>query len=639
MYTDKVRFDPIWRWLYNLTCITVGIVLTACATRSQPVVVPVDPPAGGQATVGAPPPGVHAEVWRSLVTELDRVVAQSGTARRTSGAPVGAGSCVPDLHSYTDASNSVYIWSYRQHGDYDLNGRVDATDLVPVGINFGKTMLSPDWQRAQLADGDGNGAITVGDVAPIGLNFHGRVDGYELQWRQSSTEPWAKLASAQFVAGTPASGLYPQYQKFTVVNPTGPEYRVLPFYNDGTQYIYGPQSNIIGPQTEFYGFWTTARGDTARDGTVLAYGPDNANSVWTYDLGATGLISLFYNEPVADFTGAVYIGSGDGDSLTSTSPSMFYAINMNGKLRWKRQMLRSICGSASCSRTARIVVGDIGGTVYCFAPDGKQLWRRQISGVSAITSPLIDSADNVYILGHNILINTISNSTLYKLDSNGAVVWSRDLACTCIRSPFFDADGNPSVVCDTGFLIAYKPDGSLWNKFDMDFVPSGYLFATGGMERGGMIYYATDNNFIRLIKFDGTAPNTYNLNDEYPLTMPSMDILGNIAIGTRATSSQTPKLKYINNGALLWEIGLPGTNISNIAMDLSCRMYFATCWLETGSYPDSNTIQCVLQDQTKSWSYITGDYLPFKLALVKNKLLVCTTNGPGGMRLYGISEN
>jgi hypothetical protein len=584
----------------------------------------------------AAPQGVDAALWRQLCAELDRVLAQQATIRHTAGVPIGKGSVVPDLHTWSVVTNSVYEWSYRQHGDYDLNGTVNISDLVRVGMYFGRITLSADWQKAQLADGDGNGLIGIADVAAIGLNFNGRVDGYELQWRQTSSDPWVLLASAPFVAGDPATGLYPQYQEFTAFNAGGPDYRVVPYFDDGSGRQYGEQSNIIGLLSIQGTCWNTFRGNTAHDGGVLLYGPDSPDATWSCDLGTAGMLTYF-NEPVSDYTGTIYIGTAPTASIATSDPGVFSAITLDGHLRWQFQTSRGICGAASCGIDGRVVVGDLSGMVYCLTPDGKQIWRRLLTGVCMLAAPLIDSHGNIYIVVHTAMGETITTSTLFKLDNTGAVLWSRDLGSRCLNSPFFDPEGDVAMVTDTGQLIAYQSDGSMWFLFDMGSIPDSLSFTQGVMIRGNMIYFSTDDKKIRKTAYDNSSSEFYDLGGETALTMPAMDMLGNLALGT--TAAQIAKLSYFTGGVEVWQDTLPGNHLSNIALDLYDRMYLASCLLEQGDPGSSNGVHCVLPDQTKSWFYPTGEYYPMSLALVASKQLVCMALGASGARIISIKGN
>ena len=631
---------------YNPRCCCVVLIiasilcLASCASRYDLL---KSPPATLSPVVDATfitaPPDVDPVLWSQLRTELERVLAQHGSLRHSAGVPAGKGSVVPDLHTYASGINSVYEWSYRQHGDYDLNGTVNISDLLPIGIHYGKNMLSPDWQQAQLADGDINGVINVGDVTAIGLNWNGRVDGYELQWRQTAAEPWVVLANAAFVAGDPSSGLYPQYQKFTAFNAPGPDYRVVPYFDDGTGRQYGTSSNVIGSLTIQGCCWNTARADTAHDGFPLLYGPDNPELVWTYNLAGETLLSTF-NEPVSDYTGTIYVGTAMASDLTSSAPGYLYALTMDGKLRWRLQTSRSIVGSPSCSDHGRVITGDLGGAVYCFAPDGKQLWRRQLSGAVAMSAPLIGSDDMVYILAHTITSSDISSSTLYKLDEQGTIVWSRDLSSICLSSPFFDADGNVTVVNVEGQVTTYKPDGAMWFQFSTGSVMTDYPYARGAAERSGALCFATKDLGLRTTAYNNTSSSFFDLAGEQPLTMPCINLAGDYAIGTLDTTpTETCKLNYISGGAEMWEITLPGNHLSNIAIDLNSRMYLATCLIEQGEPGASNGVHCVWQDQTKAWTYQTGASLPISLALVGPKELAILAISSSGLELIGISGN
>jgi hypothetical protein len=138
--------------------------------------------------------------WASLAASF-REIARG--QQRAAAAPSGQGSRVPDLSLHEEGGQAVFTWSYRQHGDYDINGAVTVSDLTQVGIHFGQTTLDADWQVAQLADGDGNGEVGVSDVTPIGQNRRLRLRAAGPQ-RSGSTSAKADLP---FAPGDKLSGL------------------------------------------------------------------------------------------------------------------------------------------------------------------------------------------------------------------------------------------------------------------------------------------------------------------------------------------------------------------------------------------------------------------------------------------------
>ncbi len=127
------------------------------------------------------PVGVNELIWADLkqaAKEAARSVSLSGTGARDPG----EGGRVTDFTVQPGSEPYLirFSWTYRNDGDYDLDGRVRAADMALVGIWYGRTDSDPDWQRAKVADGNGDGRISIADASVIGINYGSQVDEYLL---------------------------------------------------------------------------------------------------------------------------------------------------------------------------------------------------------------------------------------------------------------------------------------------------------------------------------------------------------------------------------------------------------------------------------------------------------------------------
>lgn len=629
-------------WAVTILCVP------GCAARQAPGLpsaMALQPAAGASpdsATPGArptdsAPAGISPQLWRQLSAELTRAIAQAGTQKRTAAVPTGAASAVPDFALRFDGLNYNYSWSYRMQGDYDLNGLVNAADLVQVGIHFGQTTLGPQWIKSQLADGDGNGAVGISDVAPIGVNFGGHLDGYELQRRTTSADPWTVICSSVFVPGTPASGQYPQYFVVGADEAAGPQYQVIPYVESGIERYYGVPSNLAGWDHDFSRCWSTVRGDVSRDGFVLANGPTSAtNSKYVPLADAQSSFLMMFNEPVGDYTGNIYLGVVSDITLGPGTPGWLYAFRRDGTLRWRFRTSAGICGNVSCSRQGHVVVGDLSGMVYSFAPDGKLFWATQLSDTPLMTAPLLDAAGTVYIVAHTIIGNTITHSTLYKLSVDGALVWSRDLNGTSMVSPVFDPQGNIAVTNSNNQLISFTPDGAVDFQFALADPQRDNIYTSGIAIAGNLIYYCTNNSKLRGFGYNNNGADVYDLGPSTPLTMPTLSCWGDIIAGVHNTSNGSTELQSYTGGALNWAVGFTCDSMSNIATDLQGRMYFSTYFSAAKATGLAN-INCVLADQTKAWQFSTGENIVVRLALISDNLLAGTAATPEGYQLLLLS--
>jgi hypothetical protein len=578
------------------------------------------------------PHGVDPALWRQLNAELDRVLAASGAARRVSKAPAGIGSSVPDLSMHLEGADLHLTWSYRQSGDCDLNGMVSQSDLVPIGIHFGKSALAADWQKAQLADCDGNGVVNIADVSALGQNFGGQISGYELRQRTDASQPWVVLAERTFSPGVPTTGQYPVYDVTGHMSLLGYEYSVFPYYAGGTQREYGPGGNINSPASDLRNHWATASANNYRDEAVGVNGPADAGTVWQYTLAGASELNILC-EPVTDGTGTVYFGTASSGLVTQLTPGWMYAVTTAGKLRWRRATVSGVAMSAAVDALGRVVFADMSGMVYCCAPDGKQLWRRQLSGVGYMSGILLDDLGSSYVVVQIISADALVGSTLYKLNSAGAIVWSRDLGAVCRAAPFYNGVGDITVVNRNSELHSFNDQGVLTYNFMLPEPVVDNYYARTIASRGVGMFYATNTNHGRVVTYDNSITYLVDLAGA-ARSGPALSSSNKVAFSVIDTATKAAKLKYYSSTNLEWEINLAGVCL-NTAVDTSDKMYLGTIAGDSGPYT-ANSVLCVLPDQTIAWTYPVGQAYIGSVTLAEDGLLVCTLINGEGLQLIGI---
>lgn len=165
-----------------------------------------------------------------------------GPPRAASFTPYGAANGIDDLVLSTSDGTRL-SWTYRNKGDYDLNGMVNVSDLTPIGMYYGLAESDPRWLLAKAADGDDNGMITVSDITPIGQFFGGSIIGYQIWGTDDPSGEWAFVGSVTVAANLNKNPLRP---RFVIEMPAVDHeyYSIWPYDNsdDG-----GWWSNIGGP--------------------------------------------------------------------------------------------------------------------------------------------------------------------------------------------------------------------------------------------------------------------------------------------------------------------------------------------------------------------------------------------------------
>jgi outer membrane protein assembly factor BamB len=601
-----------WRLPLLLLVISVLVTAVSCSGSGQEPAAQLDIPM----TTGA---DVDPALWNQLVAELERVLAQEGTARRSAAAPVGFASRVPDLSTHHAAGETYFTWSYRQHGDYDLNGDVNVSDLTQVGVHFGKTTLDDDWQVAQLADGDNNGEVGVSDVTPIGQNFGGRVSGYELQVRQDAQSVFTTSSEHPFIPGDKLTGIYPEYSRVSASVLPGPEYRVLPYVDGDNGREYGVESNLLITKDN-HAQWSTSRSNNHRDGLAVAAGPAAPGEIWELELEG----GIFFQEIVTGLDGTLYAGTTDERSEVPDPDSrgFIYALDTDGNVKWRFKTKGGIYTTPATCRTGRVIVGDSGGIIYCLTPDGKQLWRHQLPGIFAFTSPLVDDTGNTFVLTHILSGELISASTLYKLLPDGTTDWSRTLNSSCLASPFLNSQAQPTVVDDAGELYSFDYAGVSTYNFMLPAPPAqSFLFQASVAIREYLLIYFTDNEMMRIHWEDDSQQGSAILGEQ-AVTAPSLANEFRTVFGSRMPAPDSSlRLNHYTAGIENWDLPISGHLISNIAIDSQDRMYYGSLlYYETGL---TNGVYCVLPDQTTSWYYPTDEWGPLNITIADDNLLVC----------------
>lgn len=156
------------------------------------------------------PAGVDPLIWQQLKDSLTAEL-QQRVDRQSSGLADASRNQVSDAEIVADGEGSWNVtWTYRNLGDFDLNGEVNGADIAPIAKYFRAGTQSSNWDAAQAADGDANGEVNAADIVPIAANFFSQVLGYKIYGGNSEGGPWVQLLGTAAISEA-TSGFPPAF--------------------------------------------------------------------------------------------------------------------------------------------------------------------------------------------------------------------------------------------------------------------------------------------------------------------------------------------------------------------------------------------------------------------------------------------
>jgi len=270
-----------------------------------------------------------------------------------------------------DAHNALFTWFYVNTGDFDQNGLVGISDLVPLGRVLGTVGPFPFENSLSMVDNDGDGQITVADLEAIRFFYGNLIQSYNLYSSDVITdipehydEP-SSLTPLANIPMTDALGDSVLERRWFEYNPgavsTTSFYWVRPQAGSGGSAMEGTRSNLAVPfQIEENG-GVTLSGDgfnlppTAAltlsytgDSVPLAVEFDAAGSEdpdgrlisYEWDFNGDGLFDTYGNGPVANHT---FNQPGTYQPLVRVTDNSgawaTFSLTMVIRIRWLRRLL------------------------------------------------------------------------------------------------------------------------------------------------------------------------------------------------------------------------------------------------------------------------------------------------------------
>jgi PKD repeat protein len=312
------------------------------------------------------PTGVSAETWAALTDALREALAKQGQVPRAKGQGK-ATSALALEPPHGDAAASVLVysadgallnWGYFSPGDYDQNGEVGLSDLVPLAVHFGESTGTgspfPENSIQAVIDGDGNGELNLGDIIAIAANFGVHTEGYRV-YCAAAAAAYPPSPDSPNGAGTvciggvafgdavePPGGGRKGFNYQVVPTEYGLCYWARPFdgETDGAASNYvlvalppkrAPVAKLAYPptaETLAHIVWN-ADASFDPDGVITRYEWDfNDDGVYEYDSGQVPTADFYYYAP-GEYACTVRVT--DGDFLTATASGQ---VIVSEKAKW-----------------------------------------------------------------------------------------------------------------------------------------------------------------------------------------------------------------------------------------------------------------------------------------------------------------
>jgi outer membrane protein assembly factor BamB len=282
----------------------------------------------------------------------------------------------------------------------------------------------------------------------------------------------------------------------------------------------------------------------SRDGSLYAMNPDGKLK-WRYQTDGE-----IFSSPAVGEDGTIYIGSDDG---------FLHAVNPDdGTGEWKYHTDGPIRNSPAIGNNGDIYFGSYDNIFYAVQPDGTPKWQYEI-GTIMISSPSISYGGRIYFGAFD--------GNLYAFKTGGDFLWSFPTDGEIPSSPAIGSDGTVYVGNSFGFF-AVNPDGTQkwFNNYEYGVESSPAIGADG------TIYVGIKNgNLYALEPYEGTIIWSFNAGN----MIVSSPVVGND--GTIYVGSNDSGLYAISpEGSKKWRFEADGSIWSSPTIDNNGILYFGS---------------------------------------------------------------
>ena len=272
--------------------------------------------------------------------------------------------------------------------------------------------------------------------------------------------------------------------------------------------------------------------------------------VWEFDLEEKESGS----SPAIDSDGTIYVGGSNGS---------LYAIERDGKLKWRFATGGEIVSSPAVGRDGTIYVGSRDNNFYAIKPDGEPKWLYSTGGAIR-SSPAIGRDGTVYVGS--------DDTNLYALDPDGEEKWIFSTGGKVDSSPAIGCDGTVYVGGWDQFLYAIDPDGEERWKY----AATAAILSSPAIGSDGIIYVGSADGSFYAVNPQGLLKWKYEDVGQFN-SSPAIGSDGTLYIGSDDGTFEGPTNDFLyaisSEGSLRWRYKTLGLKRSSPAIGNDGTIY------------------------------------------------------------------
>ncbi|MCB1215777.1 PQQ-binding-like beta-propeller repeat protein [bacterium] len=525
-------------------------------------------------------PGIESnstdpELMKEMELLLDEALALQ--EHRVTSAPTVLSQDTSDLR-YAGGS---LLWRYRNTGDYDQNGEVNAADLAMIARFY--RLKVPDDDNSVLAtvDGNGDGFILQNDITPIAVNYRSRISGFNV-YRSPEKGDYPEAAGpngagAEFLGNIglgDSEGAGRLAFRFDVGDVANFYYWVRP--TDGT--AEGIASSLL-----VGGSWPIESAPVQLRRQSLNTGPSTGML-----LQSLQLTTEFARSPVLSESGGFLVASGEGKvQSVSAGAQVLWQYSANDEVLESPLEMSdgTVCFGCQDGKVRRV---DAAGQFFSVFDAGMPVPFRLLEGndssllVAAEKALISVGSNNLELWRHefgttlsgapevalngNLILST-TDGLLSLFTNTGQLLWQADAGTAILAAPAVGLAGE-SYICTElpRGLMAFDAQGKhLW-----DFHTESSITAAAAVAADGRIFFSTIEGMMHCLNPDGSEAWRLETGPNFDST----PIIG--ADGVIYVASFGGNVQAVNRyGIPLWESSGPDSLRSSFEIDSSGRLLTA----------------------------------------------------------------